>query len=241
MFLGGVPGPAAELGLGEAMASAQLKLLAALPDGWREDARRVSSRFHVDPVDWYRGPAATDHLPAIAQAVWGERRLDVRYESWRGVSRRRLDPLGLVLKAGIWFVVASHGKGPRTWRLSNILELRVSDERFVRPKAFDLAAYWAESTRRFESELYRDTAVLRVTPLGLKRLRNLGRALADAADASAHDDARSGWQRVTIPIETIEHATGQLLRLGPEAEVIRPAALREAVATTVAEIAALYA
>ena len=70
MFLGGLPGPASELGLGEAMASAQLKLLAALPDGWREDARRVSARFHLDPIDWYRGPSATDHLPAIgAQRV----------------------------------------------------------------------------------------------------------------------------------------------------------------------------
>ena len=91
MFLGGLPGPAAQLGLGEAMASAQLKLLAALPDGWREDARRVSTRFHVDPVDWYRGPAATDHLPAIAQAVWGERKIEVRYESWSGTTQRWLD------------------------------------------------------------------------------------------------------------------------------------------------------
>ncbi|MEP7297956.1 MAG: YafY family protein [Burkholderiales bacterium] len=242
MFLGGLPGPAAELGLGEAMASAQLKLLAALPDGWREDARRVSSRFHVDPIDWYRGPAATDHLPAIAQAVWGEHQLDVRYESWSGVSRRRLDPLGLVLKAGIWYVVAIGGKKQaRTYRLSNILELAVSDERFVRPKAFDLTAYWAESTKRFEAELYRDTALLRVTPRGMKVLRNLGQALADAADRSARDDAEAGWQRVTIPIETIEHAAGQLLRLGPDAEVLRPAALRQRLAEAITAMAVLYA
>ncbi|CAM5788692.1 helix-turn-helix transcriptional regulator [Rhizobacter fulvus] len=241
MFLGGLPGPAADLGLGEAMASAQLKLLAALPDGWREDARRVSSRFHVDPIDWYRGPAETDHLPAIAQAVWGERRVDVRYESWRGTNRRRLDPLGIVLKAGVWYVVASHGKGPRTWRLSNILELAVGTERFERPKDFDLAAYWTESTRRFEAELVQGTALLRITPLGMKRLRNLGPALGDAAAASARRDrVKPGWQRVSIPIETIEHATGQMLRLGPQAEVIRPAALRHAVARTVAEISALY-
>ncbi|MES2991811.1 MAG: WYL domain-containing protein [Pseudomonadota bacterium] len=242
MFLGGLPGPAAELGLGEAMASAQLKLLAALPDGWREDARRVSSRFHADPIDWYRGPAETDHLPAIAQAVWGERRIDVRYESWRGTSRRRLDPLGLVLKAGVWYVVASHGKGPRTWRLSNILELVVGEERFVRPAGFDLAAYWAQSTRRFEAELVRGSATLRLTPLGMKRLRGLGHALGEAAAASAQaEPGRPGWQRVSVPIETIEHATGQMLRLGPEAEVIAPPALRDSVATTVGRTAALYA
>ena len=242
MFLGGLPGPAAELGLGEAMASAQLKLLAALPDGWREDARRVSTRFHVDPIDWYRGPAATDHLPAIAQAVWGERRLAVRYESWNGVSQRRLDPLGLALKAGVWYVVAASGSQvPRTYRLSNILELAVSDERFVRPEAFDLAAYWAASTRRFEAGLYRDQAVLRVTARGMKQLRALGQAIADAAEQSARDDAVPGWQRVTVPIESVEHAVGQLLRLGPDAQVLKPVALRQRLTDTIAAMAALYA
>jgi predicted DNA-binding transcriptional regulator YafY len=242
MFLGGLPGPAAELGLGEAMASAQLKLLAALPDGWREDARRVSTRFHVDPIDWYRGPAATDHLPAIAQAVWGEHRLAVRYESWNGVSERRLDPLGLALKAGVWYVVAASGsQAPRTYRLSNILELAVGDERFVRPEAFDLAAYWAASTRRFEAGLYRDQAVLRVTARGMKQLRALGQAIADAAEQSARDDAVPGWQRVTVPIESVEHAVGQLLRLGPDAQVLKPVALRQRLTDTIAAMAALYA
>lgn len=241
MFLGGLPGPAAQLGLGEAMASAQLKLLAALPDGWREDARRVSTRFHVDPVDWYRGPAATDHLPAIAQAVWGERKIEVRYESWSGTTQRWLEPLGLVLKAGVWYVVASSGKVARTYRLSNILDLAVSSESFVRPKAFDLAAYWVASTQRFEAELYRDEAVLRVTKRGMQQLRALSHAVADAADKSARDDAAPGWQRATIPIESIDHAAGQLLRLGPEAQVLEPASLRKQLTQKIAAMAALYA
>ena len=241
MFLGGLPGPAAELGLGEAMASAQLKLLAALPDGWREDARRVSSRFHVDPIDWYRGPSATDHLPAIAQAVWNEQRIDVRYESWSGTSSRRLAPLGLVLKAGIWYVVAIATKEPRTYRLSNILELVAVDERFTRPKGFDLAAYWAASTKRFEAELYRDTAQLRVNARGLKVLRGLTQALADAADATLRPDPEGGWVRVTIPMEALEHATGQALRLGADAQVLKPAALRHSVLRTLDAITVLYA
>ncbi|WP_331648808.1 helix-turn-helix transcriptional regulator [Piscinibacter sp.] len=241
LFLGGLPGPAAELGLGEAMASAQLKLLAALPDGWREDARRVGSRFHLDPIDWYRGPAATDHLPAIAQAVWSERRIAVRYESWKGVTRRRLEPLGLVLKAGVWYMAAGSGKEPpRTYRLSNILELVVSEERFARPKDFDLVAYWLASTRRFERELYRDSAVLRVSPLGMKRLRGLSTAVADAADKAAGDVDTWGWRRVTIPIESVDHAAGQMLRLGPEAQVLRPAALRKKLVETIAAMAVLY-
>src|SRR5260221_13309365 len=79
LFLAGLPGPAAELGLGDVMAAAQLKLLTALPAGWQDDARRVSSRFHLDPVGWFQSSGATGHLPAGAQAVWLERPLKIRH------------------------------------------------------------------------------------------------------------------------------------------------------------------
>jgi len=245
MFLGGLPGPASELGLGEAMASAQLKLLAALPDGWREDARRVSARFHLDPIDWYRGPSATDHLPAIAQAVWSERRIAMRYESWKGEVSRRVDPLGLVLKAGIWYlaaqVAASDKGGVRTYRLSSILELEVTDEGFERPADFDLGAWWLASTKRFEKELATDVAQLRVSLSGMKALRDLGAAVAQAAEASAGQPDEEGWRRVTIPIESIPHAAAQVLRLGAQAEVLKPAALRRALLERVEAVKALYA
>ena len=241
MFLGGLPGPAAELGLGEAMASAQLKLLAALPDGWRDDARRVSARFHLDPIDWYRGPSASDHLPAIAQAVWSERRVAMRYESWKGEVSRRVDPLGLVLKAGIWYLAAQVGMGVRTYRLSSILELAVTDVTFERPPGFDLAAWWLASTKRFEKELAVDTAQLRVSVAGMKALRDLGAAVAQAAQASASEPDDSGWRRVSIPIESIAHAAAQVLRLGAQAEALRPAALRRELRERANAIAALYA
>jgi predicted DNA-binding transcriptional regulator YafY len=242
MFLGGLPGPAAQLGLGEAMASAQLKLVAALPEGWRDDARRVSSRFHLDPIDWFRGPSATDHLPAVAQAVWHERRVAVRYESWKGIVDRTLDPLGLVLKAGFWYMAAASSRAvePRTYRVSNIIELRDTGESFTRPAGFDLAAYWQASTKRFEAELYRDRAVVQATPAGWRMLRSLSAAVSDALDASGVAPPRRGWREVTIPIETVEHAARQMLRLGADVKVVRPVALRRAVLKTARAMVGLY-
>lgn len=229
LFMGGLPGPAKELGLGEALASAQLKLLATLPEGWQHDARRVGARFHLDPVPWYRSAARANHLPAVSGAVWDERRLKVRYESWAGVVERTLEPLGLVLKAGEWYLVArSSGRGtePRTYRLSNILDLVVDGARFERPAAFDLAAYWAESTARFEKEIQRSTAVVRATARGLKQLRATGAAAAAAIDAARLTKGRVGRFRVAIPIESVEHAATTLLPFGAEVEVLEPAALR---------------
>jgi predicted DNA-binding transcriptional regulator YafY len=240
LFMAGLPGPAAQLGLGGARASAELKLLAALPADWQADARRVGSRFHLDPVGWYQGASAVDHLPAVADAVWSERRLKIRYESWKGVVERVIEPLGLVLKAGQWYLVAGAGKEPRTYRLDKIRELGARGEPFTRPKRFDLAKFWAASLERFEAGLYRGSAVLRASPLGLKRLRFLGAAIAQAADSSAGKADSRGWMRVTIPIESIEHAARELIRLGAEAEVLQPAELREALATNARDIAGIY-
>jgi len=241
LFLAGLPGPAAELGLAEVMEAAQLKLLAALPAGWQGDASRIGARFHLDPVGWFRGAAPVDHLPAIADAVWNERRLRIRYESWNGIVDREIAPLGLVLKSGIWYLAAAIGEGRRTYRVSNIRALTVLDESFSRPADFDLAAYWADSTRRFETEIYRDTATLRVSPRGLKQLREMSAAVAEAAARSAEAPDGEGWARLVIPIESIDHAARELVGLGAEAEVLAPAALRERLGETARRLAALYA
>ena len=240
LFMAGLPGPASQLGLGGARASAEMKVLAALPAEWQADARRVGSRFHLDPVGWYQGASRVDHLPAIAEAVWSERRIDIRYESWKGVVDRAVDPLGLVLKAGEWYLVANAGKEPRTYRLAKVLALAVRDERFTRPRKFELAKFWTESMQRFEASLYRGTATLRISPAGMKRLRAMGTAIAESADRTAGKPARDGWVRVTIPIESVPHAAGELVRLGPEAEVIGPAELRARLAGLVGAMAKLY-
>jgi predicted DNA-binding transcriptional regulator YafY len=241
LFLAGLPGPAAELGLGETMAAAQLKLLAALPAGWQADATRVSARFHLDPAGWYRTTSGTEYIREVAAALWSERRLAIRYESWRGVVDRVVDPLGLVLKGGTWYLVAGVGGAPRTYRVSNILALSQSEERFDRPPGFDLARFWSEAAQAFEAGLQRGEAVLRVSPQGLRLLHGFGAAVADAAARTAGPPDAEGWCRVAIPVETDAHAARELLRLGPEAVVLSPSGLRTAVAEAARRIGALYA
>jgi len=244
LFLSGLPGPAAELGLGGAVASARLKVLAALPPDWRSDAQRVSSRLHVDPVDWFRAGARAEHLAEVAEAVWKTRRIAMRYESWSGIRDREVEPLGLVLKAGVWYMVARSDRKdePRVFRLSNIHALTPLKQVFDHPGDFDLAAYWSVATRRFEASVYRDQATLYVTARGLALLQGFPAAVAEAAKRSARPlGKRKGWSRVTIPIESVDHAAGQLLRLGAEAEAIMPAALRARMRDTAAHLVGVYA
>jgi len=135
LLLAGLPGPATELGLGAAAASARLKLLASLPTGWREQADQVGERLHIDPVDWYRAQDTPKYLREVADAVWHARGLKVHYDSWRGAIERELEPLGLVLKAGAWYLIArSTGQtGERTYRLASLLDLAFTGTTFQRP------------------------------------------------------------------------------------------------------------
>ncbi|WP_413759616.1 helix-turn-helix transcriptional regulator [Streptomyces sp. MMBL 11-3] len=236
LFLAGAPGPAAELGLGPLLAAAQLKVRAALPEELRAHADRISGRFHLDAPGWYadtRG-AALPHLPAVADAVWNGRVLHVLYRRWREPTdvRRSLEPYGLVLKAGRWYVVA--GPGPRTYRVDQILQLEASDEEFERPAGFDLGAYWAGYQRDFHERLHRAEAVVRLAP-GAR----LAGAAGEAVRARGVTEA-DGWTRATVPIESVEHAHGEFLRLGADVEVLEPAELRARIAATAAALARTY-
>lgn len=244
VFLAGLPGPAAELGLGEAMASAQLKLLAALPDGWRSDADQVASRFHLDPADWYHQAAPAPHLRDVAGAVWNRQRIRMRYESWERVGERIVEPLGLVLKSGVWYMVARSaraGAEARIHRVAAIQWLELLGEAFTPPPRFDLPAWWAESTARFEADLYHGTARLRVTEAGLNRLCKFNSRVAEAALANAGPCEWEGWIETEVPIESIDHAAREMLRLGDQGEVLAPPALRAALGAALQRAAGRYA
>jgi predicted DNA-binding transcriptional regulator YafY len=240
LFLAGLPGPAAELGLADVLTTAQLKLTAALPEGARASAKRVSARFHLDPVGWFRSPGDARFLPAIAKAVWDETCLDIRYQRHAGTVARRLEPLGLVLKGGVWYLVAQVGGETRTYRVSNIVELFVNDDRFERPKDFDLVRFWTAASRAFEIGLYRGKAVLRVSPRAMKMLDLLGSAVAQAAVDTAGPPDAKGWIRVVIPVERLDQAAAELMRLGADAEVLEPLELRRLIAQTARELLHLY-
>jgi len=244
LFLAGAPGPAAELGLGGALAAAQLKLTAALPAELRDRASRVGERFHLDAPGWFRDTDETPYLAAIAEAVWECTRVRVRYRRWGNDEvHRELDPLGLVLKAGVWYLAAlpAGRDAARTYRVSRVLELESTGERFSRPEAFDLAQYWQLRSEDLRERLWKGTATVRLSPSGAHRLPLLlGSVESRAARESEGEPDAQGWVVVVLPIESMPHAESTLLRLGAEAEVIEPVELRERMAQTARAMTARY-
>lgn len=229
VLLAGLPGPAAQLGLSDLLSAARLKLLAAMPANVQRDAERIASRFHLDPVGWFRSADPLPALQIVAQAVWSGRYLKVRYRNSGEEYPRKLGPLGLVLKGGVWYLVAQSGKAVRTYRVAQIVAAEIAGEIFPRPKNFDLASHWNEASRAYEAGLYHEQADVKLSPRGMALLDLLGPHVKDAAAASAKRDRR-GWTRCSVPIESISQGAREFMRLGEEIEVLSPPALRARIA-----------
>lgn len=241
LALAGMPGAAADLGLGAELVTAQLKLGAALPAGLGERSRRIQERFHLDAEGWFRQADPAPLLPVVADAVWRQRVLRAHYRRWGGEVRRELHPLGLVLKAGNWYLAAAVDDTVRTYRVSRFLEVTATDEACARPAGFDLAAYWQSAARDLRARVLQGTARLRVSPAGLRLLPVMfGEAGRRAVEAAGEPDA-DGRRVLDLEIENLPVAVGDLLRLGLEAEVLGPPELRAELARTVTGLAQRYA
>ncbi|WP_067496867.1 YafY family protein [Actinoplanes sp. TFC3] len=243
LFLAGVPGPAAELGLGSVLAAAELKLRAALPGELADRADQVRDRFHLDAPGWFRADESTPYLATVAGAVWQERQLEVRYRRWRAPREvtRTLSPLGVVLKAGRWYLVAKSGDRVTAYRVVNILEAQLLEAVVVRPKEFDLARFWRDWTDRYEQSVYTGRAIVRLTPEALARMPFIfPPEMARTAQAYASEPGPDGWLTTEVPIESAKHGHIELLKLGADAEVLEPAELRSLFVGTARGLAATY-
>jgi predicted DNA-binding transcriptional regulator YafY len=244
LFLAGVPGPAAELGLGSVLAAAELKLRAALPGELADRADRVRDRFHLDAPGWFRADEPTPHLATVAGAVWDGRMLQVRYRRWKAPREvtRTLAPLGVVLKAGRWYLVAQAGERITAYRVVNILEAQPLDQPADRQEGFDLAGFWRDWTTRYERGVYTAEATVRMRVTALERMAFVfPPEMARAARTNAGEPDGDGWVRTIVPIESVRHGHIELLKLGADAEVLAPAELRDAFAATARGLAGLYA
>ncbi len=244
----GLPGPAAELGLGSVLAAAQLKLLAALPAELRTRASEVGERFLLDAPGWLAEPETPPLLATVADAVWTERELSVRYQRTgrSGPVERTLAPLGLVLKAGHWYLVAAPSEGgrtvaaARTYRVSRVLVASASEQKFIRPDGWTLDSFWSEYQASYARRLYQQRASVRLGPRAQQLSFLLGRIPAAVAAAEASEPDARGWVQTQVPIESVEHGLHALLQLGDEVEVLAPDELRQRIAAAARTLAARY-
>ena len=228
----------ADLKLEKAAEGAFLKLLAALPSMHRRGAEYARQRIYVDVTGWNRAEESVPHLHALQEAIWQERRVRMLYG--RGecdAVERAADPLGLVAKGSVWYLVAAVEGEVRSYRVSRVRGLKVLDEPCVRPPEFDLAAFWEQSAAEYRAHLPHYRARVRVRREIVARIPYAGRFAR--IEQTGEPDA-DGWVEVALRFDAEEMACEYALSFGTQLEVLEPATLRERVLAAARSVVDFY-
>jgi predicted DNA-binding transcriptional regulator YafY len=240
LFMMSVPAPLMQLGVGQELKAAMLKLSAALPDSRRAEQGRARQRIHLDSSWWFQSDDAVPCLPSIQEAVWNDRMLRIKYRSCFGAEVEQvIAPYGLVAKANLWHLVYGWEGIIRVVRVSLMVEAEALTEMFVRPADFDLAVFWEKWCAEYETNRPSYPVRARVSPALLPYLPNF---FGDCADilAKASSPDTDGWVTLTLPFEDIHSARGRILGFGRAVDVLEPEALRKSVIDFAEQIVGFY-
>lgn len=240
LFLAGLPGPARDMGLDGPVRTARRKVLAALPPELRNASERAGQRFHLDAPGWFADDEPPPLLAELARAVWQDQVVTLHYRR-RDEVVRTVEPYGLVLKNGVWYLVGRVGVDLRTYRVDRVSHIVATGEAFSREPDFALPEFWAARAAEFVRGMLRETITLRLSPAGLRLMRYVAEPVAvQDAYAAAGDPDPDGWVTTRLPVESMDVVYTYVLRLGPEAEVLEPAGLRARVAGAAGQMRDLY-
>jgi len=219
LFVAHPPQLLSGVGLGPAAEAAWLKLQAALPAASQPHAERARRSILIDPRGW-RESQSISSLPVLLDALWRVRRVRFIYERGLGeASERLVDPLGLVARGSVWYLVASRDGELRTYRVSRIRDAALDQQGGVIPENFDLASYWETSTVEFRERLPRYYATFLVAPSVMRWARYRGWRLEE-------EKQEGDRVRIRVRFDAEEEGLQFALSFGAEVEVIEPADLR---------------
>lgn len=219
------------------------KLLRALPSPFRADAAAAAEAVRLDAGSWgEQRRSRPEVVDVVQQAVIDRRQVRVDYTNRTGqVSTVLLDPLGLVAKDDLWYLLATREDGPdvRTYRMDRVASVEVTAQPANRPEGFDLAREWQRVVSYVEERRARVRATVLVRRRHLWVLRDhFGTYLDVIGDAPAAGDEER--IEVTLAAHTARSLAEQLAGWGSMIEVTGPEDVRRELARIGAELTAAY-
>ncbi|MCG2786844.1 MAG: YafY family transcriptional regulator [Anaerolineae bacterium] len=238
LFMLSIPAPLDQLGVGDELRMALLKLSAALPVSRRADESTARQKIHLDAAGWFQPEEPTPHLKTIQSALWSNRQLEITYRSdFSADVEMVIAPYGLVAKANIWYLVGAREDHVRVLRISRIRQASLRAEAFERPATFDLPGFWKTWCDEFESTRPQFPVTLRVSPT-LAKILSENRPETLTSPPAIEPD---GWQTITLTFESLEAARTRILGYGGAAEVLAPLSLRLSLADFARQTLSRYA
>lgn len=239
LFMLAVPAPLEQLGVSQNLNSALLKLSASLPAVQRRDEERTRQRFYLDAAWWSDQEDPAPYLHLVQQALWHDQMLNLSYRTlFDAVIEVTVNPMGLVAKASVWYLVFARENAYHVVRVSQILNAEILPETFTRPTDFDLPVFWLSwCTKTVSRPPF--IAVVRVDPqLASDLPRYFGETIRRQLAQAEPDE--QGWLELSLPFEHFFAARERILGFGRAVEVIAPLPLRESVLDFARQITNLY-
>jgi len=220
LFVSRPPGVMADLGLKQASDAAWAKLQAALPPSARKQADLVRTRVLIDSRGWRNPSESASSLPVLLDALWRDRQVRFVYEAVLcEPSERIVDPLGLVARGSVWYLIAQRQSEMRTYRVSRVRDAEVLVAAARRPEGFDLAKYWETSAAEFREKLPQYRVVCLAKPEVMQWIRYKGWRLEE-------EKSEGDRVRIRLRLDAEQEALQFALSFGADVEVVEPADLR---------------
>jgi predicted DNA-binding transcriptional regulator YafY len=209
----------------------------ALPETFRAQAEAAASAVVIDPTGWdHHRAEPPPHLEALQKAVIDGVRVRLSYTARNGTDTDRIvDPLGLVVKRTVWYLVANTDAGIRTFRVGRIRSVVLTDEPVVRPEGFDLEEAWRSTLATLDEHRVPLVVTLRADP---DTIRTLRAALGTPMDVGTV--VTDGRIDVVLRSYSPGQIANQLAGFGSSVEVLAPPEVRDHLARIATELAAVY-
>lgn len=213
------------------------KLMRALPAPFRATAEAAAAATVLDPASWGEiPPPDTPHVATLQRAVVERVQVWLAYRDHAGSDSERLvQPLGLVAKGDVWYLVADTERGRRTFRADRIRAVAPTDVPVVRPEGFDLAEAWRSITAAVEERRVRVRAVVHADASVLETLR-----MQFGADLDVGERLADGRFAVMIGGASSWVIAERLAGWGKAIDVIGPVEVRRRLAEIGAELVAAH-
>jgi predicted DNA-binding transcriptional regulator YafY len=216
------------------------KLMASLPNSMRAQADSIRARLHIDPTGWR--PLADDPtmLPVVQNALARNCKLTFLYTRSDGeTNSRTVDPLGIVCKQTVWYLIAQNPAGMRTFRVSRIRDAVVLALQFERPAKFDLATYWKQATAKLRDQKQTVSATVALSPEGVLTIDRWC-PMTVIPNHPRQSSVPQDWHVFEVEFENVQQARFVILGLGPRAIALAPNPLRKQIAQDLNQMHGLH-